>query len=229
MMRISVVVPCHNHGAYLDEAIISALHQRRRPCQIVIVDDASTDDSWLMASRWGGMVTPLRLAERGGTAAALNAAIAAASGDIIAVLHADDRLEPWHLAELAGAVEDNPRRFVYGDLRLLVDGEKLARLRFGPWDMERAKRKNIAHGAIVFPRTAWVEVGGYPDMPEGREDWAMTLRLGAHGWSGLHVSQPDPSYLYRRHAGNRSAGNHTPEWTARFWQQLGTAVPEVYG
>ena len=71
--------------------------------------------------------------------------------------------------------------------------------------------------------------GGYPEeMADGREDWAMTLRLAAHGYQGVYAEGP-ASYLYRKEGQGRSDANHTPAAKARLFEQLKTALPEVYG
>ncbi len=86
---ISVVVPCFNAGAYLDEAIESILGQTIRPRQVIVVDDGSTDDSAERARRHGPGVLCLRQANAG-ISAARNAGIAHATGSLIAFLDADD-------------------------------------------------------------------------------------------------------------------------------------------
>ena len=239
---ISVVICCHEQGRFLADCITSLvggwtpLCDRLGLCEgqtftdfeLIVVDDGSeqdpADNSTVDLQRAGALV--VRLKERVGTAAALNAGIREAYGHLVCVVHADDLLEPWHLLRLQEAAGD---WFCYGDLRLLVDGQRDKVLRMPSWDYDKAKRKNLCHGAILFPREAWEQVGGYPElMADGREDWAMSLRLAHGGCPGHHVAG-EPGYLYRRHDNNRSSSNHTPEWTAYFERQIREALPEVYG
>ena len=203
-MNLSVIVPCSmDHRRYLDACIRSLQFQNYQGYEIGVMTDT---DGW-------------------GTVAMLNMGIEQAKGEYITIVHGDDLAEPWHLELLMS--QAGPQRFVYGDLRVYAHGHKGAVIEAASWDFEKAKRKNLAHAAICFPRAAWETVGGYPDL-EAREDWAMTLRLAAHGYAGLHIQGP-ASYLYRKEGQGRSDGNHDPESKARLFAQLKAALPEVYG
>lgn len=205
-MRLSVIIPCSlEHRRYLNECIRSCQFQNFDGYELGIFTDT----------------------DRKGTPAMLNEGIGYAKGEYVTVVHGDDMIEPWHLSMLMEQAA--PDRFVYGDLRVYSRGHKGAVLEMPTWDFEKAKTKNLAHAAILFPRQAWVDVGGYPEeMTEGREDWAMTLRLAAHGIQGMHVEGP-ASYLYRKEGQGRSDTNHDPESKARLFAQLQAALPEVYG
>ncbi|WP_371639664.1 glycosyltransferase family 2 protein [Streptomyces virginiae] len=93
---ISFVVPCHNAGDYLIEAVESVVEQSlRRPYEVVIVDDGSDDDTTLKAidtcAEMPG-VRVLRLAQRQGHHVARNAGVAAARMEYVMQVDADDRL-----------------------------------------------------------------------------------------------------------------------------------------
>lgn len=250
-MKLSVIVPVYNQAAYLRDCIVSLTGGLTTTCyalgltqgqtfrgfEIVIVDDGSTDDTWTHAmalvqaaqeQKIDIPISALRLAHNGGTPRALNAAIGKARGQYVTIVQGDDLVEPWHLEMLLSGAQRG--RFVYGDLRVYSRGHRGATWRLGEWDYDKAKRKNLASGAILFARADWQKCGGYPEqMDRGREDWAMTLRLAAHGVQGHHVNGRDPSYLYRREGQGRSQRNHTPEWTAHFEKQIRDALPEVFG
>ena len=86
---VSVVTPCYNGSAYLREALDSALAQSQPPIEIIVVDDGSTDDSAAIAESYGPPVRLIRQ-ENQGESVARNRGIAAASGDWIGYLDADD-------------------------------------------------------------------------------------------------------------------------------------------
>ena len=207
-MNLSVIIPCSmEHRRYLSDCMNSVQFQNIQGLEYEI-----------------GIFTDT---ERKGTPAMLNEGIKAAKGEYITIVHADDMIEPWHLEMLMTFAA--PDRFVYGDLRIYSQGHKGATLRMAAWDYEKAKKKNLAHAAILFPRKAWVKSGGYPEtMTDGREDWAFTLRLAAHGYQGVYVEGP-ASYLYRKEGQGRSDENHTPAAKVRLFEQLKAALPEVYG
>lgn len=93
---VSVVVPVFDHGAYLGEAIESALGQTHPPLEVIVVDDGSTDSSAEVASGFGPPVTLLREPHRG-VSAARNVAMARVRGTHVAFLDADD---VWELDKL---------------------------------------------------------------------------------------------------------------------------------
>src|SRR4051812_33220552 len=90
---VSVIIPCYNHGAYIDEAIQSVLAQTLQDFEILVLDDGSTDPDTiaLFASRtWPR--TRLFRTENGGLAKARNFLLARCSGKYLCALDADDRL-----------------------------------------------------------------------------------------------------------------------------------------
>jgi hypothetical protein len=96
------------------------------------------------------------------------------------------------------------------------------------YDFEKLLFKNHIHAGIVFPRVAWEQAGGYPEiMDDGREDWAFNIALGIHGWCGVHVKEF--GYLYRREGQNRSEINTTQRHREVFLGKLKSLFPEIYG
>ncbi len=110
-MKISVIIPCYNGDQYLAQSIGSALDQSREPHEIIVVDDGSTDASLAVAERFaaenGSCVRVL--SERSGQAARTrNLGAAAASGDALLFLDADDVIAPRTLESLAEALVRQP-------------------------------------------------------------------------------------------------------------------------
>src|SRR4029077_6770756 len=86
---VSVIIPFFNAAPFLHEALASVLAQRGVELEVLAVDDGSTDGGARIALDFGAPVRCL-LQPRSGTAAALNLGIAAARGDLLAFLDADD-------------------------------------------------------------------------------------------------------------------------------------------
>lgn len=101
-VRVSIVITNHDYGRFLDAAVGSALAQTHAATEVVVVDDGSTDESRAVIAGYGGRVRPV-LIEHGGQAAAINAGVAAATGDLVMLLDADDVLEPDAAAAMAAA------------------------------------------------------------------------------------------------------------------------------
>jgi glycosyltransferase involved in cell wall biosynthesis len=89
----TIIVNNHNYGDYLAQAINSALAQTYVPLEVVVVDDGSTDHSRAVIAGFGDRIVPV-LKPNGGQGSAFNAGFAAARGDIIVYLDADDMLLP---------------------------------------------------------------------------------------------------------------------------------------
>jgi len=87
--RVSVVIPARNAGPFLAEALDSVFAQGLDDPEVIVVDDASEDDTAAVAQRYGRGVTVLTQA-RAGSGRARNAGIEASSGEIVAFLDADD-------------------------------------------------------------------------------------------------------------------------------------------
>lgn len=90
-MKLSVVIPTWNRAHLVCDAVNSALDQRAGGVEVIVVDDASTDDTANLVRRiYGDQVRLLRLDQRGGAGAARNAGVALAQGEFVAFLDSDD-------------------------------------------------------------------------------------------------------------------------------------------
>jgi glycosyltransferase involved in cell wall biosynthesis len=94
---ISCIVPVFNGERYLEEALDSILAQTYRPLEVIVVDDGSTDGTAGVAARYGERIAYL-FQPNAGPAAARNRGLAAARGEFVAFLDADDL---WHPEKLA--------------------------------------------------------------------------------------------------------------------------------
>ena len=117
---VSVVVPVHNAGPYLVEAIESVRAQRYGAWELLLVDDGSSDDSGAVAGRYAaadpGRISLLRHPDgrSHGASASRNLGLARARGEFVAFLDADDVWLPEHLAELVAGLGSAPGAgFVY--------------------------------------------------------------------------------------------------------------------
>jgi glycosyltransferase involved in cell wall biosynthesis len=121
-MRISVVVPAYQAEDTIARALSSIVRQSLRPDEIIVVNDGSTDGTLRVLQEWAGSVRVIHV-ENGGASRARNIGVAAASGDLVAFLDADDAWEPWALERRAAAFARHPDlAVVAGAWRWLSDG-----------------------------------------------------------------------------------------------------------
>lgn len=108
---VSVIVPTYNRAYCLSHAIDSVLGQTHAHCEVVVVDDGSTDGTpQLIADRYGGneKIRYLRKSNRG-VASARNAGFAAAAGVYVALLDSDDTWKRWKIATQLACLEALPQ------------------------------------------------------------------------------------------------------------------------
>lgn len=91
---VSILIPCYNAAPWLAETLESALNQTWKSIEIIVVDDGSRDDSLAIAQRFAAPNVLVISQPNQGQSVAENRALAAAQGDLIAYLDADDLLAP---------------------------------------------------------------------------------------------------------------------------------------
>ena len=105
--RVSAIIAAHNAGAFVGQAISSALASRGVVLEVIVVDDESTDDTWDILEGFGPEIRKVRQ-PRGGPYKARNLGASLARGEWLAFLDADDHLArpydlPHHRYPLPGS------------------------------------------------------------------------------------------------------------------------------
>lgn len=142
---VSVVIAAYNAEATLAEAIGSALAQRGVEVEVIVADDASRDGTAAVAHAFPEPTVRLvRLAENRGPGGARNAGLAAARGRWIAVLDADDTMEPDRLARLTARAGSEEAEIVVDNL-LVTGPEQAGRTTmFPPSELEKLGQLTLA-------------------------------------------------------------------------------------
>jgi glycosyltransferase involved in cell wall biosynthesis len=104
----SVIIPCYNYGHYLRDAIDSALAQAECKSEIIVVDDASTDDTATIAESYGKHVRYYRNETNLGAGGAWGRGLELAAGEFVVKLDADDELLPNHHEVVEKAFREYP-------------------------------------------------------------------------------------------------------------------------
>ncbi|HYU77777.1 MAG TPA: glycosyltransferase family A protein [Vicinamibacterales bacterium] len=129
--RVSVIIPLFNKAPYIRRCLESALAQTLRPFEVVVVDDGSTDDSASIVEEYRAREPRIRLLRQhnSGPGAARNHAAAEASGELLAMLDADDEWKPTHVAETVRTLVAYPNSAAL--FRAAIES---------PWDVSSGER-----------------------------------------------------------------------------------------
>jgi GT2 family glycosyltransferase len=191
---VSVVIPLHDQGQYLREAVgsVVACATGRSPAvEIVVVDDHSTDDSLEVAHAlvdemaWFP-ITVVARAANGGLPAARNTGFAAARGRYVLALDADNLVYPSAIRVLTAHLNAAPDDVIaaYGLLERFDEGGAVGLTSHLPWDVDLLVQGAYIDAMALVRRSAWAELGGYAEEPaiHGWEDYDLWLAAAARGW-----------------------------------------------
>jgi len=228
MKRVDVIVPCYNYGRFLDECVQSVLRQEGVDTRVLVIDDASPDDTPIVASRLARAdrrVEYRRHPSNRGHHPTYNEGLAWASGDYTLLLSADDALTPRALKRAVDLMEEHPSiGFVYGPAirasglppQFRSPSAYATRVIAGPAFIAsicESSLNPVATPTAVVRGPLQRQLGGYRDELPHSGDLEMWLRVAVHGSVGYIDTH---QALYRQHDVNM----HIPyEASIRYLQQ----------
>lgn len=196
---VSIIIPCFNHGKFIDEAINSCLSQTYKNIEIIVINDCSTDPFTIdvLNNLNYPKTRVIHHKKNKGIAAARNSGISISNGSFILPLDADDKIDPTFIKKTVQVLERKQDvGFVSTGLRHFGNnqGEYIP----PPFSLDRLLYNNIYIVTTLFRKEAWEQVGGFNEkMIYGYEDWDFWLSLAKHGWLGDCVSEV--LFNYRNH------------------------------
>ncbi len=220
---ISVIIPVYRHAAWVGQAVESVLQQSFTDWELIIIDDASPDDSWDVL---GSVVKPLadtrislhRHAVNQGAASTLNEGLALAQGSYIAILNSDDAWHPHRLERLHQRATQDSLDFI-ATRPHLMDSHSLPKEASEPdwlhWyqglatdyreqqDLLRTLLRGnflITTSNFFMHRRVYERLGGFANL-RYVHDYEYVLRLYAAGLN-LHYLWDEPLLDYRLHDTN---------------------------
>jgi cellulose synthase/poly-beta-1,6-N-acetylglucosamine synthase-like glycosyltransferase len=214
-MNISVVIPAYNVETYICEALDSALRQERAVSEIVVVDDASMDETLSIVRSFADArrEIPIRLfqnEQNKGVSFTRNRGIFEAKSEWIAFLDPDDRWLPQH-TRLAMEALSAGADFTYGWLKEFGDESQigLGIIRPGPWErrtwpVSYFRRPYIYPSALCARKAALDALGGFPESAHLGEDWMMMVRAILREMKVVEV--PTVVCAMRKHSSSATAG-----------------------
>lgn len=191
-IRVSIVIPCYNHGKYIEETIASVEeYPDKSVYEIIIVNDGSTDSKTIEILKiLEGKGYFVLNQENTGLADARNNGIKLAKGDYILPLDSDNMIRPDYIKYGIEIMDKNPKvGMVYGDAQLfgIKDGIRKA----GKYNRRRQFVWNAIDACAVIRKSALESIGGYDsNMPfMGYEDWYFVVSLDHSEWQLQYVKE----------------------------------------
>jgi GT2 family glycosyltransferase len=219
LARVDVIIPCYNYGRFLDQCVNSVLGQVGVDVRILVIDDASPDNTAEIAgalARENRGVTVIRHSTNKGHINTYNEGIEWASADYMLLLSADDYLLPRALSRATRLMEAHPEvGFTFGNVIELSDsGNEMPKKSIvvsGSRILEGREFIELSGGAdnLVATCTAVVRtelqkrIGGYRHELPHTGDMEMWLRFAAHASVGFVSAYQG---VYRLHSANMSTG-----------------------
>jgi glycosyltransferase involved in cell wall biosynthesis len=207
---VTVVIPCFNHGRFVREAVDSALQQQGGvDVRVVVVNDGSTDGTTAAAcdgcaaGERGEKVRVIHQENRG-LPAARNRGAAAAEGEYLVFLDADDWIRPSFVTALHEALRAEEAAARGEEVSHAYCQEELVELGTGiwkvpEWDPLLLMITNLHPVTALVRRRCFEAVGGFDEtMTGGYEDWDLWLRFAERRWRGVRVREP--LFVWRRHS-----------------------------
>lgn len=198
----------------LRTAIRSVLAQTQPSFELIAVDDGSTaeDVERVLGEFDDARLRVVRRDHNGGIVAACNEALALATGEFVAVMDHDDRLEPSALEICAAYLGDNPDcDLLYTDEDWIdLDDEYMGPFWKPDWSPERLRSQNYVNHLTMLRRKVVEQLGGFRPGFDGSQDYDLILRVSEVARRVVHV----PHVLYH--------------WRVRPGQVSGSGNPAVY-
>lgn len=208
-VRVSVVVPAHNAAPTLSSCLEALVRQDiEEPFEIIMVDDGSTDSTAAVAANYAHRVHLLSQSQLG-AAAARNAGIRAATGDIVLFTDADCEPVPGWAATLINAIREGAD----GAKGTYRTRQKSVTARFVQAEYE-SKYRRMSHKrggkgidfidtySAAYSRNCLIEVGGFNEQMLADEDQELSFRLAERGYTLRFVPN---AVVYHFHAASPQA------------------------
>lgn len=195
---ISVIISTYNQAQFIEETIKSILEQTYENFEVILVNNASTDNTKEIVDKYSGDKFKIYHNKYCGLSASRNFGASKSSGDFILFIDGDDKISPDFLEKTSKVLEENPEiGFAYTDTQHFSGSN-------GSWshpeyNFQNLLQQNFISSCSLIRKSAYDQSGGYDTDNWGYwEDWQEWIKLGSIGWYGKHI--PEKLFYYRVHA-----------------------------
>lgn len=226
---VSIVIPCHNLDRFVGRAIQSALNQTHESIEVIVVNDASTDQSQEIIDSFGDKIKTIHLRQNQHVSEARNIGVQHATGRYILPLDADDGLYPNAAKDMVEALSNRNYWIAYGKL-YLVGEEDLSKGFETGWPNGAEYEKQIAGFnrlpySSMYRKQMWINLGGYRRrIRRGVEDADFWTRALSFGYKAAYTHSFTLNYTQRI----SSLGKINPDGSKAWLQWFGwSRNPEI--
>ena len=181
-MNISVVIPSYNRKEFLKRSIDSAINQTKKPFEIIVVDDGSTDGTETMIKSDYDFVKFIKQKNKG-VSAARNIGIKVSIGEWICFLDSDDEWKKDKLEKQINAMKSNPGyKFFHSNEIWIKNGlrinQKKKHKKYGGDIFDKCLDMcRISPSSVMIDKTVFDEVGNFNENLVVCEDYELWLRI----------------------------------------------------
>ncbi|WP_416445589.1 glycosyltransferase family 2 protein [Leeuwenhoekiella sp. A16] len=200
---VSVITPLYNGATFLKDAVQSVLAQSYENWELIIIDDASTDESYLVAQALAesdNRITVKKLSENLGAGNARNQGLAVAKGDYIAFLDADDIWKFSKLEKQIKFMKEHDALICYSDYDFIAeDGTSLHRKieALPKIDFTKLLKANYIGNLTAIYNASVLGKEYFSDL-RVRQDWGMWLKLIQKAGYAYGISESLATYRVRK-------------------------------
>jgi glycosyltransferase involved in cell wall biosynthesis len=210
---VSICIPAYNYGRFVSTAIESALHQTMAPCEVLVSDNWSTDNTHDVLQRYASSVRIVKPEKHLSIGDHYLFMAEQARGDYIAPLSADDALHPCFIAAIASYLgkytmvgtgrfdcDSRMKPFAYSGLTYCFRKSTIAGQLF-PFFVKGCR---YTMAATAIDRPWFLELPRVPPEANHATDWFVALMTSAYR---LVAMLPAPRYYFRCHEANAAEAN----------------------
>ena len=182
---VSVIIPCYNAELYVEQAVLSIMNQTYNKLEIIVINDASTDNTGEILKRLASLderIMYIENRENIKLVDRLNKGISLASGEFIARMDADDISMPLRIERQVEFLLSNPSVGVVGTNALLIKENNVGKLFSKPLldkeiKLELFINSPFIHPSVMMNRSLLDKVGGYSSNYYQVEDFALWVEM----------------------------------------------------
>ena len=203
---ISIIIPCYNQGAYLQDAIDSVKAQTYTDWEIIIVDDGSNDEETIsIIKSINEEKVAIYFQQNLGVSVARNIGAQYSKGDYLLFLDADDKIVNNYLKTAINAFNLNDNlSYVYCDIQEFGDTNKYRNLE--QLDIRKTLIHNQTHVSGIMKKSLWIQSKGFdPLFRKGWEDWDFMIRILILDFEYLKISEAMLFYRIRNQSRDKTA------------------------